>query len=190
MKTPTKKQKEFVYDCVNKACDVLLLNSFSKTWNWYNEDKIGVKKDVKTAVEISTDLTYKELELDVYPVFWKQVEVKQFDVIFHELCHVLTENQYMLSVHFTNGKFITPREIEEVREKETVLIEKAFVWLFSNPEIYKEVVDFRKKLAHSVEYNPEKPKKKKGRSDTIGNNKKFMAKKKPVKKVAKKAVKL
>ena len=141
---PTNKQKQFAKKCGDYACELLLLNSYGRTWNWFEKDEIT--ENCKRQASINTDLKYKELNIDVYPAFWESTVSQQFEIIFHEFCHVHTEQQYNLLVGLSGGKHITLREIEEKREHETALFEKAFIWLLHDPKRYKETAGFIRKL--------------------------------------------
>ena len=141
---PTNKQKQFVKKCSDYSCNLLLLNSFGRTWSWFEKDEGS--EGCKKQATISVDLKYKELIISVYPIFWEQTENHQFEIIFHEFCHVHTEHQYNIVCNLLDGKYVTTREIEEKREHETALFEKSFIWLLNDPKRYKETADFIKKL--------------------------------------------
>lgn len=141
----TKKQKDFIRKCANHACNILLLNSYGRTWRWYEAGNAG--KSCNVAATMETDLKYKELEISIYPGFLEETEYKQFEIIFHEFCHVITEHQYMISVHLREDKLVTAREIEFAREHETSLMEKAFIWMLGDLKQYKETSDFIKSLS-------------------------------------------
>jgi len=143
----TKKQKSFVQKCAYYACDILLLNSYGRTWNFY--EKGSTDKSCQKAADIDIDLKYKELIINIYPMFWNQTEYTQFIIIFHEFCHVITEQQYMIGVHYDNNLLVTRREIEYTREHETSLMEKAFIWILGNAKQYKETANFIKKLSNT-----------------------------------------
>ena len=146
-KKPTEKQKAFAKKCGQYARDILLLNSYGLSWVWCEED--DVKEDgCSRAASISTDLKYKELTINMFLVFWEEIEYRQFEIIFHEFCHVHTEQQYMNVIHLLRDKIVTVRECEEKREHETALFEKSFLWLLGDPKRYKETADFIKKLSN------------------------------------------
>ena len=130
--------------CGEYASEILLLNNFGRTWEWMEEDdKIdGCNK----AASIGSDLKYKELTIEIYPCFWDETESQQFEIIFHEFCHVHTEHQYLVACDFHNDRLVTSREVEKAREYETVLFEKSFIWLLNDLKRYKEVFNFIKKL--------------------------------------------
>jgi hypothetical protein len=142
----TKKQKDFVRKCGEYASEILLLNSFGRTFNWMEEDAETVDGCNKTAT-MTSDLKYKELVTSIYPCFWNETESQQFEIIFHEFCHVHTEHQYLVACDFHNDRLVTRREVEKAREYETALFEKAFIWLLGDPKRYKEVASFIKGLS-------------------------------------------
>ena len=140
-----KKQKDFVKKCGEYASEILLLNSFGRTWEWMEEN--AETDGCQKAAAINSDLKYKELKIEVYPCFWEETENQQFEIIFHEFCHVHTEHQYLVACNFHNDRLVTRREVEKAREYETALFEKSFIWLLHDPKRYKEVANFIKGLS-------------------------------------------
>ena len=153
---PTEQQRNFVKKCGHYACDILLLNSFGRTWNWIEEDVNDKESQCNKAATIGVDLKYKELTIEIYPCFWENTESEQFEIIFHEFCHAHTEVQYLKLYQLKNERMITWREVDEAREHETSLFEKSFVWLLSDPKQYKETAGFIKKLKTTKVINKKK----------------------------------
>lgn len=140
-----KKQKAFINECTEHACNILLLNSYGRIFVWNDNDMTedGCNKNA----DISTDLKYKELVINIYPPLFENPQSRQFEIIFHEFCHVITEHQYMIGIHMHQDKLVTRREIEHEREHETSLMEKPFLWLLQDTKKYKEISDFIKGLS-------------------------------------------
>lgn len=139
-------------ECSRYACDILLLGSYSRTWNWHTK---GESKDTcSVTATMETDLKYKELDISIYPAFFESPERKRFGIIFHEFCHVITEHQYMVIVNLNCGKLVTSREMDFAREHETSLMEKSFLWLLDDPKRYEDILRFINSL--STEYKCKK----------------------------------
>ena len=97
---PTKKQKNFAKKCGEYACNILLLNSFGRTWNWMEKDDVNVDGCNKAAT-IFCDLKYKELKIQIYPCFWEETENQQEERYVNGK---MVESFWRIESH--NGKYV------------------------------------------------------------------------------------
>jgi hypothetical protein len=87
------------------------------------KDKDEEKEDGTSCAEIYFGDKYQEIELTLYPSFFKKNLEEQRKVILHELCHTLTIPSKDAGYKLLNGGLVTPRELDFINEKETSQLE-------------------------------------------------------------------
>jgi hypothetical protein len=71
---------------------------------------------------------YHQLAITLYPTFWEWNDSQEQELtLVHELCHYLTEPQYLLARQSQTGRLVTEHHADTIREQTTDLI-SVIVW--------------------------------------------------------------
>jgi len=110
---PTEKQRKEVARYIKKWREGLLLNEWSiDTW-FMPEDKDG------HAAEVLVEVNYLRASIRIYPCYWENTRRDREEFIVHELCHCITEEIYEACFDMSQGRMITPKYLEQMREQLT-----------------------------------------------------------------------
>jgi len=89
----------------------------------YKDKDENIKNDFTVNISILPDVVYLRLYIKIYPNMfriWKQNGNEELlKSLNHEMAHTLTEPLYLLSCDLLDGKLVTNKHLEEVRERQT-----------------------------------------------------------------------
>lgn len=88
----------------------------------YKENDETSNGSLKTA-EIFFYEDYQELEIDLFPEFFKSSFQDQRKILLHEFCHVITIPSKKIAFDLLDGRLVTPDKIKDVNEEATSKIE-------------------------------------------------------------------
>jgi hypothetical protein len=86
------------------------------------------KEDIDSGylAEITYRKEYQDIEVAIYPSFFKESLSKQRKTILHEMCHVITIPSKSAMHRLLGGKLVTSDQIHAINEEETSKIENIF----------------------------------------------------------------
>jgi len=137
----------------------------------YHSRSVVIKDqdDENKAAEIFFRKEYQDMELSIYPCFFKQDAKKQRKNILHELCHTLTLPGKQAMHDLLDGKLVTADMIQSINEEETSRIENII------DSLLKGRMDYARKAYD--QYLPKKTHENKLRGHRV--SKKVVLRKKP-----------
>lgn len=81
------------------------------------------------AATINVDLDYLRATIRIYPCFWEHKRKEREEMVVHELCHIVSEEMYVMVHDQANGRLVTPQHANSARERLTQRITNvAFDW--------------------------------------------------------------
>lgn len=91
----------------------------------YHDKKISIMKEDEDGkmAEIVYVQEYQQIEVRVYPLFFKHSKGEQRKALLHEMCHVINAPSKRISSELLEGKLITPEQIRMANEEATSKIE-------------------------------------------------------------------
>ena len=89
------------------------VNNFDRSIIFKKEDKEDVSAD------ISIDIPYQRLTVNIYPVFWTHSRKEQREMILHEYCHTVSRPLNDVACDLQDGKLITKTQRKEAWEEVT-----------------------------------------------------------------------
>lgn len=116
----TKKHKEWM----NKEISRLKSLFYLQGWEiniYYNRDPKGDASMV--AADVTTTWRYRRVELNIYPRFWNEPEEDARACLTHEFVHIVTVQPFELLNAARNGRYISPDEVDDVKEHMTTWLE-------------------------------------------------------------------
>jgi len=87
------------------------------------KDKDEEREDEYCYAEIYFGEKYQEIELTIYPHFFKKTIEEQRKIILHELCHSITIPNKDAGYKLLDGVLVTKRELDFINERETSQVE-------------------------------------------------------------------
>lgn len=106
------------------------VQNFSRNLTIQKED------EGKKVAEIIFREDYQEIEIKIYPCFFKENLKEQRKILLHELCHTITIPQYNMLIEFIRGKTITEESADSIHERSTCQIENILDGLLQNRMSY------------------------------------------------------
>ncbi len=131
--------KDKLKDISNEIQKALGLGEWRLSYGWFDSDDTGEEKDAAASMMVMPQ--YFQLRMNIYPKFFKEADVSQFEIILHEFCHALTEELYKTAVGYAQGKNYHQDLLENARERNTTMVNLALLNVICNSEklskIYK-----------------------------------------------------
>lgn len=117
---PNKKQKKRVLDFLSAVEWAFELNNYDRNIVFSKEPKdVGVGE---CQAEIHVDYSYKNVNITIYPSFWKENLEEQRKILLHELCHSIVASLTLCADNLLDGLFVSRQMIDRENERTTSAI--------------------------------------------------------------------
>lgn len=106
-----------IHKLLDELTPLFCLQSYDKA--------VTIKEDDNNSwvASVSIDDVYKTINVDIYPLFFKESPQKQRRAILHELSHTITTCNFYDALDILKGKFITARHLEDEMERANCMLE-------------------------------------------------------------------
>lgn len=125
--------KDKIKEICKEIQKALGLFEWRLSYAWFDEEDSS-KDGKRAAASMHTQPEYFEMRLSIYPAFFKEVEIHQFEILLHEFSHVLTEELYRAACAFAQGKNYHQDSLEQSRERNTTMVHLALLSLLASKE--------------------------------------------------------
>lgn len=112
-KHPTKKEKDRLYALMEQLDYLFSINNFDRSITFKKTDHKGV------AADISIDIPYQCITINIYPTFWTHTRKEQREFILHEYCHTVSRPLNDVACDLMDGKLITKIQRKDAWEEVT-----------------------------------------------------------------------
>jgi hypothetical protein len=109
-----KKQK--VVDFLESVEWLFDMQNYSRDIAFYTKEKT---EEGNVLADITTNHTYRTLNVNVYPRFFRVSKEEQAKCLIHELSHTITEDMHDDWHNMYKGTFVTEAEANHHRERAT-----------------------------------------------------------------------
>jgi len=106
------------------------IKNFNRTLTLEKKDE--ERENGTVGAEIFYDDEYQNIELSIYPIFFKKKLETQRKILLHEFIHTLTIPSRDQALDLLNGKLVTKKSILEENERLTSKIENLLDLLLTN----------------------------------------------------------
>ena len=129
-----KKQKEKILAFIEAVDWLFDVNNYTKNIVYEKED--CEKHWGFTMAQVTTNHTYRNIELQIYPIFFTKDKEEQCQCIIHELTHTITEDMFDCYQNMLKWSFVTEEEARHARERTTERVAYLLFYLWQGKKEY------------------------------------------------------
>lgn len=91
------------------------VNNYDRSFTYKKTES----EDKGASLDVSVDVPYQRIHINIYPCFWEQSLKEQRKQLLHEFCHTIIYPTQIVAEDLFDGEFRTKKEIKNAVEQST-----------------------------------------------------------------------